>query len=512
MYLNKSLKIALLSLVAASTVSAATFKLQRPAYSVWENAGPLPVTVLRSGSGTNSAASVEIFTTNGTAQAGLDYNSTVTTINFNPGQLSATVNIGIIDDTVIEPTRTFQVKLRNPSTGNTIAVPTVATVSILDDDSDIQFSSKSFTTMEALKFATITIKRFGNLNTTGRVDFATSDGSATAGTDYFPTNGTIIFPPRIAVKTIQVRLINDTIAEGSETVNLTLSKVVGATLGTNNTATLTILDNDTAGAIKLAAAVSVDSIKTNVVITISRTGGAASGVTVHYATVNGTAVAGANYVATSGTLTFPDGVVSATLNVPIIPASGTGANKTFTFALSNPTGGATLGAVSQSVVTIVFKPDPNAVPITGPVFMSATVAGQAFNAPANLVVGSTLAGNSGFQVVGYVHGIGANYTPIIKSILFDVFPFTTGTHQLDNSGTRGLMIYSQTIGSSGRVWTVADGSASVGSSGTVVVDGIDTVNKMISGHFDFNARESSNAVAPNGTFIRVTGKFRCHYL
>ena len=305
MSIKQALNISLLTLLAASTMSAATFKLQKPAYSVWENAGPLTVTVLRSGVGTNNAASVELFTTNLTAQAGVDYDATIATVNFAPGQLSATVNIGIIDDSVIEPPQTFQVKLRNPSTGNIIVAPAVATVSILDDDSIIQFSSKTFTTQEALKFATITIKRFGNLASTGRVNFATSDGSATAGSDYFPTNGTVIFPPHVAVKTIQVRPIDDTIDEGNETVNLTLSGVVGSTLGTNDTAILTILDNDTAGAIKLSAAVvNVDSIKTNVAITVLRTGGVASGVTVHYATANGTAVAGTDYVATSGTLNF----------------------------------------------------------------------------------------------------------------------------------------------------------------------------------------------------------------
>ena len=305
--------------------------------------------------------------------------------------------------------------------------------------------------------------------------------------------------------------IDDIIDEGNETVNLTLSGVVGSTLGTNDTATLTILDNDSAGAIKLsAAAVNVDSIKTNVAITVLRTGGVASGVTVHIATADGTALDGSDYVATSGTMIFFAGVVSATINVPIIPALGTGANKTFIFALSNPTGGATLGAIAQSTVTIAFKQHPNVVPVNGPGFMSGTVNGQPFNPPANTVIGSILGLNGGFQVVGGVYGV-SRYTATIKQLIIDVTPFTTGTVQMDNAGSHGLMNYIQTVGAAGRAWSVADGSASVGSYGTVIVDGINTVNKMISGRFDFHARESSDAVQPNGGFIRINGKFRCHY-
>ena len=191
-------------MLTASTVPAATFRRQQSSSSILENAGPLTVTILRSGPGTNDAATVELFTTNLTAQAGIDYVETAATVSFSPGQLSATATVDIIDDTAVEQTQTFRVALRNPSTGNTIAAPSLATVSILDDDSVIQFSAKNFITQESLKFGTITIKRYGNLANTARVDFATSDGSATAGSDYLPTNGTDIFPTRVSIKPIQV--------------------------------------------------------------------------------------------------------------------------------------------------------------------------------------------------------------------------------------------------------------------------------------------------------------------
>ncbi len=58
--------------------------------------------------------------------------------------------------------------------------------------------------------------------------------------------------------------------------------------------------------------------------------------TVSYATANGSAVAGTDYTASSGTLTFAPGVTSQTVNVPITTVSTSGSTKNFTLTLSNP--------------------------------------------------------------------------------------------------------------------------------------------------------------------------------
>jgi uncharacterized delta-60 repeat protein len=99
--------------------------------------------------------------------------------------------------------------------------------------------------------------------------------------------------------------------------------------------------------------VPIGGIGNTAVLTVNRTGGATGTVTVDYTTSDGTASAGADYITTSGTLTFLDGETSKTISIPILD-DGTleGGTETFSIILSNPTGGASLGGITKSVVTI----------------------------------------------------------------------------------------------------------------------------------------------------------------
>src|SRR5262249_37195371 len=127
-----------------------------------------------------------------------------------------------------------------------------------------------------------------------------------------------------------------------------------ATLGTPNTAVVSILDDDVAGNIQLAAdSLTVDEYAGVATVTVTRTGGNAGGVTVHYATSNGTATAGADYTGASGTLTFAANESSKAFTVAILNDTFDEGDETFGVTLSNPGGGATLGSPSKAVVTIL---------------------------------------------------------------------------------------------------------------------------------------------------------------
>jgi hypothetical protein len=164
----------------------------------------------------------------------------------------------------------------------------------------------------------------------------------------------LIFVAGQASRTFAIPIINDTLDENSETVNLTLSNPTGgAQLGTQNTAVLTITDNDSGGTLQFSAGTYNSSeTKTSVTITVKRSGGNASGVSVDYAASDGTAIAGIDYTETAGTLTFASGQSSRTFTIPIINDTLDDGNRTVLLTLSNPGGGAILGALSTATLMI----------------------------------------------------------------------------------------------------------------------------------------------------------------
>ena len=70
------------------------------------------------------------------------------------------------------------------------------------------------------------------------------DGTARAGADYVATNGTLTFAPGQTTRVLTILLLNDTAPEGEETVEITLSAEVNATIEGPNPIYLTIEDQD----------------------------------------------------------------------------------------------------------------------------------------------------------------------------------------------------------------------------------------------------------------------------
>src|SRR5262249_42971223 len=148
------------------------------------------------------------------------------------------------------------------------------------------------------------------------VQYATSDGTATAGSDYTATSGTLTFADDETSKTFTIPIIDDNLVENNEAINLTLSNPTGgAALGSPATATVTIVESDVAqpGFVKFTNATSsVNENGGTAPITLTRTGGSNVPVSVDYATSDGSATAGADYTASSGTVQFDIGEASKT--------------------------------------------------------------------------------------------------------------------------------------------------------------------------------------------------------
>jgi len=110
----------------------------------------------------------------------------------------------------------------------------------------LRLSASTYSVGEGAGHATITVNRVNGSSGQVTVNYATSNGTAAAGSDYTTRSGTLTWPAGdSAPKTFTVPILNDTAVESNETVTVTLSAPTGgATLGTPATATLTIIDND----------------------------------------------------------------------------------------------------------------------------------------------------------------------------------------------------------------------------------------------------------------------------
>ena len=208
----------------------------------------------------------------------------------------------------------------------------------------LQFSAATYSVAENGGSATITITRTGGSTGAVGVTVSTSNGTATAGSDYTAVSTTVSFAAGdTANKTVSIPITDDALVEGNETVNVALSTPTGgATLGSPNTAVLTITDNDGAAAGSLQFSAATYSVAENggsATITVTRTGGSAGAVGVTVTTSNGTATAGSDYTAVSQTVSFATGdTANKTVSIPITDDALVEGNETVNVALSTPTG------------------------------------------------------------------------------------------------------------------------------------------------------------------------------
>ncbi|MDX6678526.1 MAG: hypothetical protein QOE31_2578, partial [Solirubrobacteraceae bacterium] len=185
------------------------------------------------------------------------------------------------------------------------------------------------------------------------VAWTTSNGTATAGSDYTAASGSVTFVAGATSATISVTVLGDGAVEADETFSVTLSSPSsGLTLGTSS-ATVTITNDDAAPArsvsIAGASLAEGNSGSKTVTLTLTLSTAAAGGETVAWTTANGTATSGSDYTAASGTVTFAAGATSATITLTVLGDATVEADEAFSVTLSSPSSGLTLGTSSATV-------------------------------------------------------------------------------------------------------------------------------------------------------------------
>lgn len=353
-------------------------------YAVTENGSNVVVTVQRVG-GSGGSASVNYATSNGTALAGSDYTAKTGTLFWASGETTAkTFAITILDDAVYEGSESLNVTLSGAS-GMTLGSPSATVVTISDNESPptgtLQLSAATYSVAENGGSITVSVTRTGGSSGSASVNYATSNGTATAGSDYTSSSGSLSWTSAdAATKTFVIPILDDGAYEGNETVNITLSGATGASLSSPASAVLTITDNDPAptGSLQLSASTyAVAENASSVTISVTRLNGSAGAASVNYATSNGTATSGSDYTGASGTLNWTSGDTAAkTFTVAILNDSTYEGNESFGVSLS-AANGASMGTPSAATVSITEDdPPPDTTAPSVPTGLTATAVSQ----------------------------------------------------------------------------------------------------------------------------------------
>ena len=413
-------------------------------------------------SASSETVTVNYTTADGTAVAGDDYTATSGTLTFAPGETEKTVAVTIIDDTVEDPWETFRLVLSDPSggrlgaqLGNTTATGTIFTTIAPDrtpvsEPAGEDFSANTSTSGRAVAGETVT----GNIGNPSDRDWFAVD--LVAGRTYTidlrggaSADGTLNDPILRGIRDpdgnrIPYTVINDGGKGNNSRLSFTAGEsgthyiVAGGFDGYYGTYELEVTEK--APALRVANERAYERDDSEMVFRVyleNRSVGVGQGtVTVDYATADGTATAGADYTATSGTLTFAWWETAKTVAVPIIHDEvQEDGGETFTLVLSNPSGVAL--EVTEVVGTIGDSRDDYTADTdtTGTIAVGGT-AGSVINfvGDRDWFAVELVAGNKyRIDVEGWDTGKSWNFDPRLHGIYDSAGNFIPGTYD-DNSG------------------------------------------------------------------------------
>ncbi|MGH2827595.1 MAG: Calx-beta domain-containing protein [Actinomycetota bacterium] len=285
-----------------------------------------------------------------------DYTAATGTITFAAGDISEPIAVPVIGDRLDEEDETFIVSLSNNSANAGIA-DSQATGTIRDDDPLPSLSVNDVLVTEPASgdnTAVFTVLLSAVSAKDVSVHFETADGSALAGADYIHTFGDVMIPAGERVAAVVVPVNVDGQDELDEAFVLNLSTPVNAVLGSKASGTAAIFDDDPTPGVVIGDAVmdEGDEGQSDAVFPVSLTAPAAGEVTVEFASTDGNATAGSDYVTATGSITFAPGQRTAKVIVRVTGDALDENDEDFGVTLSNVTGGASLidGQASGSIM------------------------------------------------------------------------------------------------------------------------------------------------------------------
>ena len=293
---------------------------------------------------------VQYATMDVTAIDGSDYTGTSGGLTFPAGTTSRTIYVSTREDDVREPVaETFTVVLSQPEDATLDS--TTGTGTINDDDQDAPPSLRiGDATVTEGGMARFEVSLSVPIDQGVTVEYDTQDGTARAGSDYTAKSSvTLTFPAQTMTRTIEVVTLHDQDYEGDEAFTVRLRNPSGATLD-DATGTGTIQDDDSPG-------VSINNVTvqegSQAEFTVTLAGPTNVPVTVAFATSDGSATAGVDYVTiTSESLTISARETTATFSVETIDDEERESNEDFTVTVSNSSASDPSGRTDTGTGTI----------------------------------------------------------------------------------------------------------------------------------------------------------------
>jgi hypothetical protein len=271
------------------------------------------------------------------------------------GASSVVILVTPIDDTLVEGPETVIATL-TAGTGYTVGSPSTATVTIEDNDVALPVvtiaASDATATEAGPTTGAFTISRTGA--TTSALTVFFSVGGTADGADRQALPASVTIPVGASSVPLVVTPVDDSVAESSESVVVTLTANAAYQIGSPTSATVTIADNDTA--LPVVTIVASDPIATEAGLTtgsftVSRTGPTTSALTVAW-TITGTAVKNVDRLSVPLSPTIPAGASSVVITVTPLQDTLVEGNETITATLGAGSG-YIVGSPSTATVTIV---------------------------------------------------------------------------------------------------------------------------------------------------------------
>jgi chitinase len=241
-------------------------------------------------------------------------------LTFVAGDTTETVLVPVNGDGTAELDETFLVTLSGPSNADLGDADGVGT--IVDDellpviDIDEPTVVEGQTGTAPISFS-VTLSNPAAWAVT--VDWSTAAGTAEGGTDYGAASGTVTFAALDISETVQITVNGDGTFERNETLALDLSNATGAPIGDlQGIATITNDDSEPIVSLADVAVVERNAGTSDLEFVVSLSAVSGVDASIDFATADGTATGGSDYVATTGSLTIPAGETTGAVDVVVI--------------------------------------------------------------------------------------------------------------------------------------------------------------------------------------------------